>query len=295
MLRPVFVFHIWSFVSSLHITYVSSVSCLWFRLMILSDRYRFVFVHVPKCAGTSVRNAVLPFHDADCRFLKTVEKHPKLGEIDFRHLPLSLLRELDPEAFEKLEYYESYALLRDPFQRFRSAMSQRAKMYLGREFAQLDDRDIRDEIGKVITYLQSEPMVIAPEYIHFARQSSFVEIEGRRMVRNLYPVERMDCFVSDLALHIGTDTLEIGHANRTTVFRHQGLSRIMYTGSAAARRVLPAQIHEKLRVSVRKILMKPSTSSTPSVFDDPEIRDFVQDHYAADIALHRQALENVVA
>lgn len=242
-----------------------------------------------------MRNAVLPFHDADSRFLKAVEKHPTLGEIDFRHLPLTLLRELDPEAFDKLEHYESYALLRDPFQRFRSAMSQRAKMYLGREFAQLDDSDIRDEIAKVITYLRSEPAVIAPDYVHFARQSSFVEADGKRMIRNLYPVERMDCFVSDLARHIGTDMLQIGHANRTTVFRYQGLSRVMYAGSAAARRVLPGPIHEKLRVSARKILMKPNVSSAPSVFDAPEIRDFVQDHYAADIALHQKALEDVVA
>ncbi|WP_170399812.1 sulfotransferase family 2 domain-containing protein [Ruegeria arenilitoris] len=263
--------------------------------MILSDRYRFIFIHIPKCAGTSVRNAVLPFHDADSRFLKTVEHHPELGEIDFRHLPLSLLRELDHEAFDKLESYESYALLRDPFQRFRSAMAQRAKMYLGKEFAQLDDKDIRDEIGKVITYLQSEPAVIAPDYVHFARQSIFVETDGRRMVRNLYPVERMDCFVSDLARHIGTDTLEIGHANRTTVFRYQGLSRVMYAGSAVARRVLPGPIYEKMRVSARKILMKPNTSSVPSVFDEPDVRGFVQDYYAADIALHRKALEGVVA
>ncbi|WP_170554121.1 MULTISPECIES: sulfotransferase family 2 domain-containing protein [Ruegeria] len=263
--------------------------------MILSDRYRFIFIHVPKCAGTSVRNAVLPFHDADSRFLKTVEHHPKLGEIDFRHLPLSLLRELDPEAFEKFKTYESYALLRDPVQRFRSAMAQRAKMYLGKEFAQLDDSDIRDEVGKVIAYLQSDPAVIAPDYIHFAQQSGFVEIDGKRLVRNLYPVERIDCFVSDLARHIGTDALELGHANQTTVFRYQGLSRVMYAGSAVARRVLPGPIHEKLRISARKLLMKPSTSSDSSVFDRSEIRGFVQDYYAADIALHQKALEDVVA
>lgn len=263
--------------------------------MILSDRYRFVFIHIPKCAGTSIRNAVMPFHDADERFLKTVERHPELGEIDFRHLPLSLLREMDPEAFQKLENYESYALLRDPFQRFRSAMAQRAKMYLGREFAQLDDADIRGEIDKVIAYLQSEPAVIAPEYIHFARQSEFVEIDGRRVVRNLYPVERMETFVADLARHIGTDTLEVGHANRTTVFRYPQLGRLMYAGSALARRILPGPVHEKLRVSARKVFMKPGVSSKPSVFDEPDIRNFVKQYYAADAVLHRKALEDVVA
>ncbi len=261
--------------------------------MILSDQHRFVFVHIPKCAGTSVRNAVLPFHDADDRFLKEVEHHPELGEVDYRHLPLSLLRELDPEAFQKLKTYESYALLRDPFQRFRSAMSQRAKMYLGKEFAQLDDDEIRSKIEQVIAYLRSEPRVIAPDYIHFSRQSDFVEFNGERVVQKLYPVERLDLLIQALSRHIGTDTLEIGHANKTTVFRYPQLKRITYRSSALARRCLPGPVHETLRVFARRTLMKPGGAQPHPVFSEPDAEDFVRSYYAADIALHQEVLANV--
>lgn len=258
--------------------------------MILSDRHKFVFVHIPKCAGTSVRNAVLPFHDADERFLKTVGYLPGLGTIDYRHLPLPLLRMIDPDAFRKLRSYESYALLRDPFQRFGSAMSQRAKMYLGKEFARFEERELCAEIDKVITYLQTEPAVFTAEYIHFARQSDFVEFEGKQMVRNLYPVERIDCLMADLANLLDTSALDIGHANRTTVFRFPILKSTMYRGSALAKRVLPLPFYEGLRRSARQIVMKPSNTSS-SIFVTQRIRDFVEQYYARDITLHNSALE----
>lgn len=263
--------------------------------MILSDRYRFLFIHIPKCAGTSVRNAVLPYHDADARFLKAVETHPELGPIDFRHLPLTLLRRLDPEAFAKLESYESYALIRDPYRRFRSAMAQRAKMYLGTEMAQLGTSELRDEICRVIDHLQSEPPVLAPEFIHFSRQSDFVQADGRRMVGNLFPVERLDLLGQALGRRIGAGRLEVGHVNQTTVFRHPVLKHLALASSAVAKRALPASAHRALRRSARRVLMKPTRSADVPVFDEGFVREFVARHYAEDIALHREVLADTAA
>ena len=261
--------------------------------MILSDRYRFVFIHVPKCAGTSVRAAVAPYHDADSRFLKGVELHPDLGEIDFRHLPLGLLRDIDPEAFEKLKIYDSFALIRDPFQRFRSALAQRTKMYLGKEFAQLDQVDIRAEIDRVIDYLKSEPRVIAPEFIHFSRQSDYIGVDGVQLVRHVYPLERLDLLGAALGRHIGTDELQIGHANKTTVFRHPQLKHLLRGGSAAARRVLPRALHEALRVHARRKLMRPGGTAPLPAFDHPAVQAFINSYYAADIALYRDVLRRI--
>ncbi len=263
--------------------------------MILSDRYRFVFIHLPKCAGTSVRAAVSPYHDADSRFLKGVERHSDLGEIDFRHLPLALLRDIDPEAFEKLKVYDSFALIRDPFQRFRSALAQRTKMYLGKEFAQLEQAEIRAEIDRVVDYLQSEPRVIAPEFIHFARQSDYVGIDGVQLVRHLYPIERLDLLGIALGRHIGTDGLQIGHANETKVFRHPRLKHLLRSGSAAARRILPSSVHEALRVKARRKLMQPSGAAPLPAFDDPAVQAFISSYYAADIALYRDVSQRVAA
>ncbi|WP_209507426.1 MULTISPECIES: sulfotransferase family 2 domain-containing protein [unclassified Ruegeria] len=256
--------------------------------MILSNSHRFVFIHIPKCAGTTVRTAILPFQENDSRFHKTVERHPELGPIDFRHMPLRLLAEVDPEAFEKLHCYESFALLRDPLERFRSSLAQRAKMYLGREFAQLSPDDIRAEVERVISYLRSEPRVIAPEFIHFSRQADFIFLDNRPLVRNLFPVERLDLFRDALVRHMGADDLEFGHSNRTTVFRYPRLKHVLRSGSAIARRVLPNQTYEKLRKTAREALMDPSKMANFSVIDEPRVRDFVESYYADDIVLHRE-------
>ncbi|NOD36586.1 MULTISPECIES: sulfotransferase family 2 domain-containing protein [unclassified Ruegeria] len=258
--------------------------------MILSDSHRFVFIHIPKCAGTTVRTAILPFHEGDDRFHKTVERHPELGLIDFRHMPLRLLAEVDSEAFDKLHTYESFALLRDPFERFRSSLAQRTKMYLGKEYAQLSPNDVRVELERVITYLQSKPRVIAPEFIHFSRQSDFVQLDNSPLVKNLFSVEHLDLFRDALVQHMGADSLKFGHSNRTTVFRYPKLKRVLRNGSAVARRMLPSQAYEKLRKTSRDILMKPSGQKSSFMLDEPKIRDFVESYYADDIVLHRKIL-----
>lgn len=263
--------------------------------MILSDRYRFIFIHVPKCAGTSVRAAVLPYHDADSRFLKTVGHHQELGEIDYRHLPLNLLRSIDFEAFEKLNVYQSFALLRDPFQRFRSALAQRAKMYLGKEFAQLSEDEIRIEIDKIITYLHSEPRFIAPDFIHFSRQSEFVQIDEERLVHNLFPVERLDLFATALGQHIGTNNLQVGHANKTTVFRYPRLKNMLRYGSSIAQQVLPGVAYERIRISARNALMKPSDNMQLAVFNEASVQNFIRDYYATDIALHQEIMADMAS
>ncbi|NOE35821.1 sulfotransferase family 2 domain-containing protein [Ruegeria sp. HKCCD7318] len=263
--------------------------------MILSDSHRFVFVHIPKCAGTTVRTALQRFHEGDLRFHKTVERHPQLGLIDFRHMPLQLLAEVDQEAFDKLHTYKSFALLRDPLERFRSSLAQRAKMYLGQEFAQLGSDDIRAEVERVINYLQAEPRVIAPEFIHFSRQSDFVSLNNQLLVKNLFPVERLDLFRDALVRHMGADNMEFGHSNRTTVFRYPKLKRVLRSGSAFARRILPSQTYETLRESTRGLLMKPSDKTNFLVLNDPELRDFVQSYYADDIILHQQTLSKANA
>lgn len=263
--------------------------------MILSDQYRFVFVHIPKCAGTSVRKAVLPFHDADSRFLKAIEIHPKLGQIDYRHLPLKLLRDLDRDAFDKFDVYESYAILRDPFQRFRSAMSQRAKMYVGKEIAQLDEDEMYSETNRVIDYLLAEPAVITSDFIHFARQSDFVQINGKRIVQNLYPVERLDLLLTALGRHIGIETLEVGHANKTKVHRYPKLKHVLYSGSSLARRLLPGSLHETLRTSARRALMTSSEAAQFPIFEQNYVVDFIKTYYCTDIALHQEILRDVAA
>jgi hypothetical protein len=59
--------------------------------MIVSDRHRFVFIHIPKCAGTSVRNVLEGFDETGGRFNTRIADDPKFGRLDYTHLPLSIM------------------------------------------------------------------------------------------------------------------------------------------------------------------------------------------------------------
>lgn len=259
--------------------------------MIVSDRHNFAFVHIPKCAGTSVRKAILPFHDGGDFFLKTLESHPKYGELDYRHLPLGMLKKIDEDAFEKIRSHDSYAIVRDPYARFRSAISQRAKMYLDTELPKLTDDQLLEQIQSVMDYLNSNPDVIPSEYTHFIRQSEYVFLDGEQIVTNLFPLERIDEFFSAVCDKIGVADLDINHANQTRVLVHPALKHFVYAGSEFAEKLLPATMYDNLRKSMRRMLMTSPNGIEASVFDTPLVREFVESYYEEDVALHKKILE----
>jgi hypothetical protein len=263
--------------------------------MIVSDRLRFVFIHVPKCAGTSVRTSIAQFHDSDPRYLKAIVNHPVYGMIDYRHMPLSLIAAVAPEIIDKLRVYASYAIIRDPLQRFQSSMAQRAKMYLGKEFAQMSSDEISNEIDRVIAYLRSTKQISSPDFIHFSRQSEFIFLDGERLVQCIYPVERLDLLAAAIGDRVGQGTVAIGHDNRTTLFRYPQAKRFAMIGRNLSRRLMPETLHDKVRRSARRVLMKPKDQLVLPEFKSDRVVDFIQSHYASDFEVYRMALSETEA
>lgn len=261
--------------------------------MIVSDRKSFVFIHIPKCAGISVRRVLEPYDDAAGAFSERVADHPKYGQIDYTHMPLDLLAEIEPEVYAKLERYAGFAIARDPFDRFFSSMSQRAKMYRGCEIAQMDAATLRAEVEDAIAYLRDRQRIIAPEFIHFARQIDFVEHAGTRLVDHVFPVERLDAFIAALSAQVGSPLTQPHHENRSQIIRFGGLRDIAVFGSTVAKRMLPERVHAPVRRLARQLLMKPAENNRPDIFQSGTVTDFISDYYAADVALHRAALDRV--
>ena len=65
--------------------------------LIISDRFGFAFVHIPKCAGSTVREQIRRI-DPECFEMAGRRMHPDLGKIDAMHLPLDILRDHFPES-----------------------------------------------------------------------------------------------------------------------------------------------------------------------------------------------------
>ena len=83
-------------------------------IMIISDKEKFVFVHIPKCAGTSVRSRIEHLDDRSGAYSGRLEQHPELGLLNYVHLPLQTLSDHFPAEFECIKSYRSLAVLGIP-------------------------------------------------------------------------------------------------------------------------------------------------------------------------------------
>jgi len=263
--------------------------------MIISDRHRFAFVHIPKCAGMSLRTALSRYDDTAGRYDRRLDDHPAYGRLDYTHLPLDLLAEIEPDDYGRLVRYAAFAVVRDPMERFQSALNQRAKMYLGTELSRLETAELHAEIDRAIAYLAEEPRVPAPEHVHFTRQAAFIRHGGRQVVEHVFALERLGDLVAALERVIGAPLGEVGRINRTWVFRHPALREPVRIAGWLARSLLPTSTAERLRVAARATLLEPLDHRLLPAFGAQGVRDFVDGHYAEDKALHRTALYGRVA
>lgn len=257
--------------------------------MIVSDQHRFIFVHIPKCAGTSVRRALEVYDDAHGKFDNRIVDVPGIGSVDVTHMPPGLLRRVEPEIFDKLTGpdYASYAVLRDPFERFPSSMAQRVKMFSGFEMAQVDNRTLRAEIDRTINHITRHPEDVSPDYIHLHRQSNYVRHDGRQVIKRLYTVEQFSLFMADVAERVGSEPPRVRRVNRTRTLKIPALRHPVRFASRTIRTVLPETMQTAILSRARRVLLKPTDAVRPEIFGAPEIRAFIAEHYADDIALYR--------
>lgn len=142
--------------------------------MIISHRFKTVFLHIPKNAGTAIRN-VLTEGDPECertwgyRFLP---RHYRFW--DSAHIPLV---DLHPEKLEFINNYDCCAVLRDPLERFVSATLQ--------HFGQHNYRTPRTP-AQLLNELDSTRIRYDPAYIHFCPQHFFTHIGPRHVVKHLF-------------------------------------------------------------------------------------------------------------
>ena len=265
--------------------------------MVISDKFRFAFLHIPKCAGTSVRAALAPLNDRhEEYFVRSVDHHEGLGLLDYHHLPLKVLREYFTDDYRCVEDYLAFAIVRDPTSRFPSSLAQRLLMYKGRNLGDLTANEVRSEIDEIIAQLSSLPSqapVLKPELIHFARQIDYIEIDGHRPIENIYTVEEMD----QLFLEIENITSHSFRADDVKNIRFQykypGLIPIDRVARGTLSAVLPASLWIPFSSAIKRALIrngilqkKPELHS--DTFTSCYVQNFISDFYRDDVTLYNE-------
>jgi hypothetical protein len=257
------------------------------NIVVIDDTHRLVFVHIPKCGGTSIRAALSAFDSLQGEFAKK-GVHPILGPIFFGHLPLAFVERHYPSQWEKLLTYESLAVARDPFERFSSATIQRLKEFRGEIDLKITTSMALNEAHKTIQWLSRRGTFCDMEYIHFSRQIDYVELEGRRMVTNIFAIEHLAALATVLETRYGLHLDPERRENATFASDNRLLARLR-VAKPVYKRLTSWTFRERMLVLMRRLRLHTPTSLYEAFRRDSQIRDFVEDYYADDFALHRAA------
>ena len=259
--------------------------------MIICPTHGFVFVHIPKCAGTSVRLQLRACDPAHI-FMGRTGEHPVLGTIDYAHVPLRHLRVHFPQEYAALTQMDAFAIVRDPLARFGSALRQVLWQYEKRPMTLIPPEEVRERTLRMLDEIA--PVLDDPphRFVFFTRQQDYVFDQGQQIVKNLVPVDLTAELIAYFAQRSGV-SLDTGrHSNRNVDLRIKGRAgRVAYGVNAWLRRRLPDRIHARMKSAALQLLArKTSAAEAAGVLDLPEVREFVAEQYTGDIRLYADVL-----
>lgn len=263
--------------------------------MIINHDFRIAFLHIPKCAGTTVRRPLESLNQWQEAGPPWRRAHPNLGMVDYAHLPLAVLRAHFPDAFASVVDYRAFALVRDPYSRFASSVSERIRWGEGALLAKLSPAELKKSLDESIDYLSRQPSsscCLPLGYIHFQRQSDYIVLDGEPLVDAVYPVERVAQLREEVGACIGAAGSKMPefaasppHANAALMYRNEGLRcahRVVGPLMARLRRVLPASASKRMD----RWMYVHRDQCAHSLFESEYVRDFVSSYYADDLELY---------
>ena len=258
--------------------------------MIISHKHEFAFIHIPKCAGTSIRTQILK-SDPEATALGKLGTHPELGSIDYGHIALDLLRAHFPEHDRDVRRYQSFAVVRDPLERFGSALRQVLWQYEERPMTLIPPEELREKTVEMLDKIAAEIDRPSAPFIFFARQESFIFDQGEQVVDHLIPVPFVADFIGYMAQRTGTQMDTGMRANQNVDLRFKGLGKMAYRVNGVLRKSLPLGLHTFIRKAALNVLAsKKDAASASGVLDLPEVKAFVDTHYARDQQIYRAVM-----
>jgi len=264
--------------------------------MIISDEHGFVFVHIPKCAGTTIRKFIKKFNCQKDTFYG-IDNHPDLGRLDLAHIPLFTLREHYLSDFEAMQIYWSFAVVRNPYYRFVSSLSERIKNYKVKFIEQCSEKEIRYAILETIEYLtKNEHCLLSHEFIYFQKQVDYIKLDGEQIIESIYTIEQIDELVADFQSKIGKRfakpfaCISSRNSNRSFVFRNnfiRGVYKTLRPKANSLIQLLPKNIKQR----IWDWIYVPTHKRLRGIFEEDHVKAFIRDYYSDDIILYQSVLE----
>lgn len=256
--------------------------------MIISDDHRLVFVHIPKCAGVSVKAPLRAIDSTDGAFSR-IGDHPALGRIHYAHLVLRDMAAHFPAEWEKLKDYNSFAVVRDPADRFVSAMFQRLREFKGLAQSAITPALIEEEASEVIRTLERTPERLDLQYVHFNRQTDYLFYDGEQMVQHIFPIEHMPAIIAFIAQSTGITVAE-EKKNRSTEFRFATIKPLIRLIRAPYAALVPYAVRNRLRSKMTQAGLYADAKKPAMLRPGGRVEGFVRAYYAEDTKTHAASL-----
>jgi len=259
--------------------------------MIINHDFRFSFLHIPKCGGTSIRKYLLPFDSLEGNFDKRVDNHPALGKLDYVHIPLFTLRDHFPEEFDVVCSYWSFAVIRDPLIRFASSISQRLDMYSDHPIRRLGVCEVEKEIGETLEFLDRQPLgnnLLPPEYIHFQKQVDYIMLDGQKVIDTVYRIDDLDILIKDVGRCIGKPLATVRKtpyvANKSVAYKSEMFGKVI-DASIPFTGFLVRRLPDPIKQAIVHRMFVPLNAKFKHCFNEPHVVEFIKRYYARDIRI----------
>lgn len=260
------------------------------------------FIHIPKCAGLSViaglsKVAAYPWDDmaADLGLDRAAAEalvspfgfeHEILGRMHPAHIPTTILYAHFPALFARVQQSCSFAVLRNPRDRFLSALAQRLREFKGLGATDITPTDLRREAGAVADWLSGREIFCDLEHIHFSRQCDYVEWEGEPFVKHCFAIENLSGLNDWLTTRFGIEPANSEPKNQTRQVR-KGMSMIKPVGSFIGRHVLTRPMRRLIYpLWLNSGVFRKSAEAYATIDLGSDLEAFVASYYSRDAMLH---------
>lgn len=246
--------------------------------MIIIDELEFVYVHIPKCGGSSVY-----YTNPDLELTLVDNGHDQMST----HVPLGHVKATDPELYQKVCNYYSFAHVREPVARFRSALFQHCREYLELSSSECDDASLLNVAYSVAEELENADFPYPMKYEHFTPQYSYLEVDGECIIKHigvLGDYTELNAFYSKGGLNTVDVSLNVTYTPKEGLFSClaklvQPLVGMLATGF---KHKIWTWLKSKGLYEVSK------ENSTDFLLNDPKIISFIRSFYARDFELYEK-------
>jgi hypothetical protein len=248
--------------------------------MIVCTEKQTAFLHIPKCAGQTVRRQIEHHHDVRPRFNGRWQRSDNI-DADLAHLPFCLIRTDFPEAYEALKKCSVFALIRDPVDRFRSALAQHTKKFQGSHISTLSEDKLRATVSDIIDELGSTGPLLPFRLAHFVRQSDMLPEHDEVHELHLYRFEKLPLMMGALGTRLGQELGSGYHDNRSTPIRFEYLRQPLVMIASKLSPIVSKDTYQAIKRTALYLITDNSRSNI-NLYKEEWLLNFIYSYYKDD-------------